>query len=406
MLLNITFLRTLNILYIESDPTIAMQFDISLKKIFNKVSTNNTASQALDILKEENDFHLVLCDIKLKDRSGIETIKEIKEINSDIPIILTTKESNTTDLLEAIKINVDDYLIKPVNPKELVVSIEKICFVKYQEKLQKQTVKNLDDMLAIINEIALVSRTNTNGEIILVNDSFCKETGYEKEELIGKNLDIIRDVNSNKNTYEDINNTINSGKIWEGKLKNFTKNGEEFYVYLTAIPIFDDENEIKEFIWIRFLITEYEQENKEFKKNVAKNIHQNRRINNDAREKIDLLMKKLAYYQNLDKAIQLEKNRDAKFINQLNFYDKELQEGEKRLKTISEIANKRIIEVVESEKTTREAKIKIDAQLEELMNQFKDRNKQIQNFTKEIDKQKAYIKELEQKIIAIETGAN
>lgn len=405
MLLNITFLKTLNVLYIESDPTIAMQLDIVLKKMFNEVSTNQTASQAINTIKENNNFDIVICDLKLSDKKGIDTLKEIREINSEIPFILTTKEANTDDLLEAIKINVDEYLIKPINPKDLVMAVEKICHVKFQEKLQKQTVKNLDDMIAIINEIALVTRTNLDGEIILVNDSFCKATGYENSELIGKSLDIVRDLNSNKNTYEEINNTIYSGKIWEGKLKNYTKDGEEFYVYLNAIPIFDDNNEIKEFIWIRFLITEYEQEHKEFKKNVAKNIHQNRRVNNDAREKIDELMKRLAYYQNLDKAIELEKNRDAKFKSQLSFYEEELKEGEKRLKTISEIANKRIIEVIESEKTTREAKMKIDEQLETLVNQFKDRNKQIQDFTKEIDRQKALIKEIEQKIIVLETGA-
>ena len=400
---DITFLKTLNVLYLESNITTGNRFTIMLTKMFNNVHYSTNASEALEICQKEK-LNIIICDLVLKDKSGIELIKELRESNNDIPVILTTQESSTSDLMEAIKLNVDDFLIKPLNPKDLVSAVENICHKKFQDELEKQTIKNLDDMINIVNEIALVTKTNLNQEIIFANDSFCNVTGFTSEELVGNTHDLIREANSNATFFENINKSIQSGKTWEGKLKNFTKNKEEFYVHLTAIPILDEEKNVKEFMWVRFLITEYEQEKKEFKKNVAKNIHQNRRVNNDAREKIDMLMKKLAHYENLDKAILLEKHRDAKFKNQNEFYITEIKEGEEKLKSISEIANKKIKEVIQSEKITRELKNKIDKELAEISGEFQDKNKEIQDLTVVLDECKKTIKDLEQKIINIESS--
>ena len=65
----------------------------------------------------------------------------------------------------------------------------------------------------------------------------------------------------------DLLEKVKSGIIWEGKLKNISKTKEFFYVYLTVLPIYCKETSlVKEFIWISFLTTNEELEEKEFKK--------------------------------------------------------------------------------------------------------------------------------------------
>ena len=67
---------------------------------------------------------------------------------------------------------------------------------------------------------------DTNGNIIYVNENFEKVSGYKKEEVLGKPHNIIRHPDMPKKIYEVMWDTIKSGKIWEGTLKNKTKNGK------------------------------------------------------------------------------------------------------------------------------------------------------------------------------------
>ncbi len=400
---NITFLKTLNILYIESNENTGKHYFNILKKMITNVVFAKSSSEAIEIFNSSKNIDLVICDTQLSDGKGTELLKELRQKNEDLPFILTTKKYETEDLLSAVKLSVDDFLVKPVNAKDLIFTIEKICHNKFQEKLKEQTSKDLSSMIEIINEVALVTKTNTNDEITFVNDGFINISGYEESELLNRKLSNLRDTNYNPKAIEELYQTINNSQSWEGKDKYFTKEKEEFYVHLNVLPILSSNKTIKEFIWIRFLITEYEQEQKTLKKNVAKNIHQNRRVNNDARDKIDELMKKIAYYQNLDNNFLLEQKRNSKFVSQFNYYEKEIVEREKKLKHINEIANKKIKDIVSLEKVNREKKIKVDEELNALISSVSAKNEEIKKLTKDLDKEKARIKELEEKISIIES---
>ena len=146
-----------------------------------------------------------------------------------------------------------------------------------------------------------------------------------------------------KEFIKDLLEKVKNGIIWEGKLKKISKTKEEYYIYLTVLPIYDKKNSnITEFMWISFLTTDVELEAKEFKKRVAKNMYENRRINNEAREKIDELMNKIDEYSNIKTLLNEEKKRTAKFINQINFYENELKIMEEKIKEISEKASQKI----------------------------------------------------------------
>lgn len=102
----------------------------------------------------------------------------------------------------------------------------------------------------------IISITDNKGVIEYVNDEFCNISGYTKEELLGQPHNIVRHPDMPKKIFKDLWETISSGKIWKGVIKNRAKDGKEYVVDSTIMPIKDDSGIIKRYIGIRHDITQ------------------------------------------------------------------------------------------------------------------------------------------------------
>lgn len=83
----------------------------------------------------------------------------------------------------------------------------------------------------------IVSETDLKGNIIYVNNDFCKIAGYTKDELIGQPHNIVRHQDMPKVAFKDLWDTVLSGKTWNGIVKNNTKNGDFYWVNATAYGV-------------------------------------------------------------------------------------------------------------------------------------------------------------------------
>lgn len=88
----------------------------------------------------------------------------------------------------------------------------------------------------------LVSQTDEKGNILFANEDFCTIAGYTLEELVGKPHNIVRHRDMPKAAFKDLWETVKSGKIWTGYVKNATKNGGYYWVYATVYPNISCEN--------------------------------------------------------------------------------------------------------------------------------------------------------------------
>lgn len=79
-----------------------------------RVALANNGLQALEKVREKV-FDLVLCDIRMAEMDGIETLKEIKTFNPSIPVLIMTAYSSVDTAVEALKSGALDYLIKPLD---------------------------------------------------------------------------------------------------------------------------------------------------------------------------------------------------------------------------------------------------------------------------------------------------
>jgi len=98
--------------------------------------------------------------------------------------------------------------------------------------------------------------TNTQGDIEYVNSQFKKVTGYTEKDVIGKNSRILNAGKTPKHTYEELWQSITSGKMWDGEIQNRKKNGEIFWEYGYFSPVIDDLGNIQHFMAIKKDITE------------------------------------------------------------------------------------------------------------------------------------------------------
>ncbi len=107
-----------------------------------------------------------------------------------------------------------------------------------------------------LNDVAIVSETDTQGNIVNVNDKFAEISKYTREELIGKNHRILKSGYHQPQLYEDLWSTISQGKSWHGEIRNRAKDGTFYWVDSNISPLFDKNGVIRGYIGIRFPITE------------------------------------------------------------------------------------------------------------------------------------------------------
>jgi PAS domain S-box-containing protein len=101
----------------------------------------------------------------------------------------------------------------------------------------------------------IVSRTDINGIITFVNDEFCRISGYSREELIGRDHNIVRHPDVPGETFKRLWDASLAKKTYRSTVKNLAKDGSTFYVNTTITPILNTAGEIEEFIAIRYDVT-------------------------------------------------------------------------------------------------------------------------------------------------------
>lgn len=101
----------------------------------------------------------------------------------------------------------------------------------------------------------IVSRTDLNGNITYANDVFADISGYTPEELVGKPHSIVRHPDMPRSVFKQMWETIKSGDIWRGYVKNLRKNGGFYWVYAEVSGVYKD-NKLIEFKSLRAPVNE------------------------------------------------------------------------------------------------------------------------------------------------------
>ena len=120
----VNILKKLNILYIEDEENIKLNVKKTLLLFSDNIFDAEDIVSAKKILLEKR-IDIILSDINLPDKSGLDFIKEIRQIDKKIPIIILSAYTDKNFLLEATKLKLIDYLTKPIDFKSLHQALNK-----------------------------------------------------------------------------------------------------------------------------------------------------------------------------------------------------------------------------------------------------------------------------------------
>ena len=252
----VSYTTNLKLLYVEDNEDARESTLMVLEDFFSDIVVAIDGEDGYEKF-HKNDIDLIITDINMPKLNGLEMIEKIRKIDKDITILVLSAYNESGFFMESIKLGVEGYLLKPIDISQFIGMLDKTT-----QKIQlKNQVKNHTQLLnqyqEATNNSAIVSKTDIKGIITYVNDAFVKISGYSKEELIGKNHNIVRHTDNPKSIFEEIWKTIKDKKqIWKGIVRNKAKNGKSYYVNATIKPILDVNDNIIEYIALRDDITD------------------------------------------------------------------------------------------------------------------------------------------------------
>ena len=140
------FTKTLKMLYVEDNKSSREAFCGLLENFFSDITFASNGEEGLKKFKSSN-FDLVITDIKMPKMSGIEMMQAIREIDEDIPLIVSTAHQNQEFLMSCIELGVNGYLLKPINHKQLIRVVKYVCGRLYYIQENKKYENSLEQLV-------------------------------------------------------------------------------------------------------------------------------------------------------------------------------------------------------------------------------------------------------------------
>ena len=182
--------------------------------------------------------------------------KLIDKVNAgeDVKLVIKHKVEDVRKWLEVS--------IKPVTDNRN--NIVGYCITSHDtteiKKAEAQIIRLNKSLLNFQNAIhrsSIVSIADKAGNIIFVNDNFVRISGFEREELIGKNHRIVNSKHHSKTFWTNMWATISAGNIWRDRVKNKAKNGSYYWVDTFIMPFIDETGNLTQYLSIRNDITHH-----------------------------------------------------------------------------------------------------------------------------------------------------
>ena len=233
-----------SILIVEDDLLALESLEVFLSKISKNVYAANNANDALQLYYEHKP-QIIISDINMPSINGIEMSKQIKKDNPEQPIILISANTESEYIIQAVDLNIDAYIIKPILVNKLydkIVSIYEKIRLKEEIKIQQKIIIQSEKMVSMgemIGNIAHQWRQPLNALSSLITNLNIK---YDSENLDPEFFKVFFTKSDNliqkmSETIDDFRNFFNPDKAkQEFDLKIFFSDTIDFFINTYRFP--------------------------------------------------------------------------------------------------------------------------------------------------------------------------
>lgn len=195
---------------------------------------------------------LILLDIMMPGMDGFEVCRRLK-LNSKlarIPVIFITALNDPETEVKCLSLGAVDFLNKPIN-----IKLARLRIGNFMERERLRSELIMQEQLKLAASVYNHSHdgiiiTNADNEIIDVNNAFTHITGYQQDEVVGQNPNILQSGQQDKAFYESMWEQLLQYKYWEGEFWNKHKDGHLYAVQASISIIADSVGNIDHFLGI------------------------------------------------------------------------------------------------------------------------------------------------------------
>ena len=185
-----------NILVVDDDKEIVKAIDIYLSKEGYNILKAYNGKEALDVVKQNPQIHLIILDIMMPEIDGITVANEIRKDKS-IPIIMLSAKSEDYDKIEGLNSGADDYVTKPFNSMELIARVN-------------SQIRRYTKLGSIANQNENVYQT---GNLKIYDDTKVVEVEGKEVKLTPTEFNILKFLTKNKGIVFSIEQIYKN--VWE-----------------------------------------------------------------------------------------------------------------------------------------------------------------------------------------------
>jgi len=234
--------------------------EISSSSLFFFANKFNVVQGAIYLFNEENNKLYIASSYATKEMKPIVELGEglIGEVAVQKKHIYTEVNSDKKNnfKIESITVQPSNICTIPLISYDKIFGVLQLGFIQKNEIIQNEDFQYFIDMIIgflrdakyldtnkkyieLIDKYVITAKTNKKGIITDVSDAFTKISGYSKKEIIGKSHSFVSHPDTPKELYKNMWETITSGKIFKGEIKNLNKSSKEYWVDVTITPQVD-----------------------------------------------------------------------------------------------------------------------------------------------------------------------
>ncbi len=344
--------------------------------------------------------------------TGIEMLEKIRVFDKNVPVIFATAYSDNEFLSGAIKLKVFEYIIKPIDIRKLMTVLAELATIIYHDFLLNQQNKELKKYKDILYSNNIVVRTNKNMKISFVNDLFCEITGFDKKELVGKELTILKHKDTDSKVYKKLYNSVLNNKQFSGQFKNITKDGSHYIANTNTISTLNDAGEVTGCLMIQKDVTKEANKRREVQSSLIKDkgeiFIKSKENSAELQNIINSLKDEIL---NLKREVQNAKSDKDKYIYTVEKYtveNKRLRTELKQYKKDSDFIQDKHSSTMKLSKENADLRIevkKLSSKLNNIKEEHEKECKQIKvNYEVEIDDLEQEITSIKEKLDGVENA--